>query len=296
MYKSTYEALKEGQGTWLKTNFHTHAGICIEGQCGIHPLDDVVEAYKKAGCKVLAISNHNRYIPQAKEYDNISILDAVEYSANPHMLLIGVREFHDVPHQEAIDRAVAAGGFVILCHPNWQYNGYFPNSLIDSLKGYTGIEIFNGECWNDKGSGLALDTWDHVLSQGKRTWGFGNDDFHYYHHTNLAYNMIYAKSGRYEDIKEAVSNGCFYVSTGVALKEYALEGEELFVKGGYFQETYVNCFEYKFTGVQGRVLYKTEGDSARFRIPDGEPYVRVEVTADYGAKMYLQPVFLGNNL
>jgi len=290
MYKSAYEAFKNGNGSWFRANFHTHTGVCIEGKCGILPLDGVVDAYKQAGCNVLAISNHDRYIQRDKTYEGISLLDAVEYSASPHMLLIGVNEYHNVPHREAIETALAAGGFVILCHPNWQHKEYFPNNLIDSLDGYAGIEIFNAVVNRLPGSGLALDTWDHILSHGKRVWGFGNDDFHHYGDTCRVYNMIYAKSGSYPDIKEAVTGGCFYVSTGVALKEYAVDNDGIFVKAGYFRDSYINNFEYKFSGPGGKILFKTEGESAKFK-PDGESYVRVEVTSEYGAKMYLQPAF-----
>ena len=292
MYKSTYEAVADGKGTWLKTNFHIHAGVCIQGQCGVLPFDDVIDAYIKAGYDVLSISNHDRYIPNKKEYPGIKIIDAIEYTADPHMLLIGINEFHNVQHQDAIKKTVKAGGFVILCHPNWQYREYLPYKFMDTLSGYTGIEIVNGGCFSAAGSGLALDTWDYLLSQGKQTWGFGNDDFHHFHHTDRACNMIYAKSPAYTDIQKAVKDGCFYVSTGIALKEFALEKDELYVKAGYFKGTYIKNFEYKITGFEGRVLLKTEGESVRFRIPANEPYVRVEAAADFGAKIYLQPVFL----
>ena len=288
MYRSTYETIKDGQ--WFRANFHTHAGVCTKGQCGILPVDDVVDAYKNAGCNVLAISNHDRYIPREKNYEGISVIDAVEYSANPHMLLIGVNEYHNVPHQEAINRAVSAGGFVILCHPNWQHREYFPDSLIDELTGYTGLEITNGVVHNLTGSGLALDSWDNILSKGRKVWGFGNDDFHHYRDTGRVYNMICAKSGSYNDIREAVTAGRFYVSSGVMLKEFALENDELYVKAGYFRDTYISNFEYKITGARGRILLKTEGESISLKL-NGEPYVRVEATSDYGAKMYLQPIF-----
>jgi len=293
MYRSSYEALKNGNGKWLKANFHTHAGVKKEqGPCGIHPLDDVVDAYKKANYNVLAISNHNLYVSREKEYKDINIIDAIEYSNDPHMLLIGVNEFHNVPHQEAINRTLVSGGFVILCHPNWQHQEYLSYDLLDTLTGYTGMEIMHGkQYYYPPGSSLALDKWDYILSKGKKTWGFGNDDFHEYVDTGRVYNMIYAKSANYEDIKEAVSSGCFYVSNGVALKEYSLEDDLLYVKAGYFKETYIKNFDYKITGAEGGVLYKAECESVHFKIPKNEPYIRVEVTADYGAKMYLQPVF-----
>ena len=290
MYESAYTALQNGQRTWIKANFHTHAGICALGHCGILPLGDVIEAYKEAGFKALAITNHDRHISVEKEYEGICVIDGVEYSADPHMLLIGVRDFFDLPRREAIDSTAAAGGFTILCHPNWQYKGYFPDELLDSLDGYAGIEIANAVVNRLSGSGLALDAWDYILSRGKRKWGFGNDDFHLFHDAGRVYNMIYAKSGSFEDIKEAVTEGCFYVSSGVALKEFSLEGDELFVKAGYFRETYINSFEYKLTGAGGRVLCKSEGETLRCKL-SGEAYARLEVTSECGAKMYLQPVF-----
>ncbi|HOJ12166.1 MAG TPA: hypothetical protein PK733_16465, partial [Clostridiales bacterium] len=255
------------------------------------PMNEVIEAYKKAKYGALAISNHNKYIPQENEYSGINILDAVEYSKHPHMLQIGVRDYEDISHQDAIDHTVDKGGFVILCHPNWINKGYWDWDKLGQLDKYTGIEILNPVIYTLKGSGLALDTWDYLLSKGKKVFGFGNDDFHQWRDLERSYNVIYAKSNSFQDIKEAVQKGCFYVSDGVALSDFAFDGKTVTVKAGLFVETYVEEYEYKFIGLNGIELYKCQGKSASFDIDINEPYVRIEATAEHGAKMYLQPLF-----
>ena len=275
--------------TALKINFHTHAGVCVPGDCGELPMDDVVEAYRRAGYQALAISNHNRYVAH-RDYEGIAVLDAVEYSAHPHMLLVGTREYHDLPHQEAIQQALAEGAFVVLNHPNWIRHEYLPWEMADTLQGYCGIEILNPVIYRLKGSGLALDTWDHLLTSGRQIWGFGNDDFHLWHDLQRAYNIVFARSAAFEDIKEAVLEGCFYVSDGVALKHLALEEDALEVEAGFFTESYVETLDYCLVGTEGRVLDRAHGKRVVLHFDPSEPYIRLQARAENGANLFLQPM------
>ncbi len=289
MLTNPYESLHDTGRRWIKTNFHTHAGVEVPGDCGELPLDDVVRAYAKAKYGALAISNHDRYLPRDKAYEDISILDAVEYSAHPHMLLIGTTQYHDVPHQEAVRLALAEGAFVILCHPNWMRARYWPWEDMRKMSGYVGIEVLNPVIYTLKGSGLALDAWDHLLSHGKMVYGFGNDDFHQWRDIERAYNMIYAKSGAYEDIRAAVQEGSFYVSNGVMLQDLRVEGDRIEISASFMVESYVRAFTYRLIGSGGRLLASHTGESAAFDVPASEPYVRVEAHAENGATMLLQP-------
>ncbi len=290
MYYNPYSLLNTQNYKWIKTNFHTHAGVCEKGNCGELPMNEVIEAYKKAEYEALAISNHNIYIPWENEYPDINIIDAVEYSKHPHMLLIGIREYEDIPHQEAIYRTVDKGGFVILCHPNWMKKGYWDWNDLEKIDGYLGIEILNPVIYTLKGSGLALDAWDYLLSGGKKVFGFGNDDFHQWRDLERSFNVIYAKSNSFRDIKEAVQKGSFYVSNGVALSDFNFDGKTVTVEASLFVETYVEEYEYRFIGLNGVELYKHQGKSASYDIDISEPYLRIEITAEHGAKMFLQPL------
>ncbi len=293
MYRFPYADITDPKYDCKRVNFHTHAGVCQPGKCGIHSMKAVADAYMYARYDALAFSNHDMYLPMEPDMDGILPLDAVEYSGTPHMLQVGVKEYRDLPHQEAMDFTREQGGFTILCHPNWGIPGYRDDAYLAKLEqwqGYTGIEIINPVIYRLVGSGLALDVWDHLLSQGRLLYGFGNDDFHLWHDMARAWNMIYASETSFAAIKEAVEAGRFYVSTGLTLKHCGLDGDTLSVTAGWYTENVSKQFCYKFTGFQGRLLAEFDAETAVFRIPEGEAYVRVEVTGENGAKLFLQPI------
>lgn len=290
-YYNPYEKLAQPGRSWVKTNFHTHAGICEPGNCGELPMDEVLKAYRKAGYGALAISNHNVFLEHPEEWEGMAVLDAVEYSRHPHLLQLGVREYREVDHQQAVYNTAGAGGMAVLCHPNWMRKEYWKWEEMEQLQGYVGIEILNPVIYTLSGSGLALDAWDHLLSAGRRVWGFGNDDFHQWRDIERAYNVIFAASNRFADLKQAVEEGCFYVSNGVALKEFQFDGKTLHVAAQLFTPTYLDQYTFRFVGENGEVLKEAQGSEAEYELTGQERYVRVEATAEYGAKMFLQPVW-----
>lgn len=295
MLQFPYADIAQSDFQCFKVNFHTHAGVCIPGKCGILPLDEVTQAYCKAGYSALAVSNHDVYTPHEREREGITLLDAVEYSGKPHMLQVGVQSYRDVTHQEAIDDTLRAGGFAVMCHPNWGVNGYRDAQYLAKLEryqGYVGIEIFNPVIYRLCGSGLALDTWDYLLSQGRRVWGFGNDDFHLWQDMARAWNMLYAKSAQQADIIEAVNAGRFYVSSGLVLQHCTIENNTLFVQADWSVPSYVKEFQFTVTGSKGKVLFECKEKALSFPLPQNEPYLRIAVTGENGAKLFLQPFFL----
>ena len=177
MYVNPYDNLSGGR--WIRTNFHTHAGTGA-GTCGRNPVDAVAALYRELGYGALCLSNHDLYTDASAYSDGkMTLLDGVEYSPRSHMLTVGIRRsLHELEHQPAIDETRKDGGFVILCHPNWQHKEYWPWADMDRLTGYLGIEIINQLIYRLSGSGLATDAWDHLLSSGRLVYGFGNDDFH----------------------------------------------------------------------------------------------------------------------
>ncbi len=279
------------KGSWLKANFHCHTGTGA-GTCGMHPFADVISAYQRAEYDLLSVSNHNLYSDVSCYNDKITLIDAVEYSREPHMLTIGVKEYFDCEHQQAIDKTNYANGFVILCHPNWMRQEYFNKDFALQLQGYTGIEIINPLIYRLSGSGLATDVWDYLLSNGKRVWGFGNDDFHDFVDLGRAATYIYATSKDYADVKSAIDKGLTFVSTGLVLDSFELADNAIKVKAMYRKPSYICEFTYSFYGKYGRLLHQTTDVDAKYTISGDEMYVRVEVTDESGAKLFTQPVML----
>lgn len=290
MYSNPYQNLSEGQ--WRKANFHTHAGTA-PGTCGKHPIGAVTELYREAGFAFLCISNHDLYTDTSAYSDERMLLvDGVEYSkACSHMLTVGVQQsFHGLDHQAAIDETAKAGGFTVLCHPNWPMQGNWPWEDIDRLTGYAGIEVINMLIYRLDGSGLAVDVWDRLLTGGKLVYGFGSDDFHAMADGARSFNLIHSPEMTYGSMKAAIDRGAFCASTGLFPEYLLLEGDALTVKAKYPILTRANRFTYRFIGEGGMVLSEQKGESAQYKL-NGERYVRVEAAGENGAMLFFQPVY-----
>lgn len=276
---------------WYKANFHTHAGTG-ENTCGAYDIDDVVVAYKDADYNILTISNHDLFTDTSdyqKRHD-ITMIKGFEYSQGRHMLCINVKNLITSSHQEAINECVSQGGFVILCHLNWQSKEYWSYDVIDKLQGYTGIEIYNGNVFYLSGTGLATDKWDYLLSQGKLVWGFGNDDFHRWKHLNRAFNTICAPSNEQTDIVQSIQNGNFYVSTGLILNRFDFIDNVITISASA-KDTYVKDYKYVFIGKNGKVLHEHYGEIGTYHLSSDDMYVRVQVVSEHGAMLWTQPIY-----
>ncbi len=293
MYINPYEKVRTGSGSWLRSNFHTHAGTGKD-TCGANTIDDVVASYKEAGYEVLMISNHDLVTDTREQIskNDILMISGYEYSKeNRHMLCIGVQGKAVLGEPEdAIENCRKQNGLVMLCHPNWIKKEYWPWSLLESMKGYAGIEIFNSVIFRLSGSGLATDTWDHLLSQGKLVWGFGNDDFHRWFDMAKAWNMIYAEERTEAAVLEALRRGSFYVSTGLFLNEISFDGRRISVSASSLN-TYVNTNQYVFTGRSGEILKEQNGAFGEYELRGDETYVRVQVISEHGAMLWTQPIY-----
>lgn len=182
------------------------------------------------------------------------------------------------------------GGFVILCHPNWMHKEYWPWKDIDAIHGFTGIEIYNHVIYRLNGSGLATDTWDHILTSGRLAWGFGSDDFHRWHDLGRAWNVILSPSRSRFDIQSSIISGSFYASTGLLLNEFVFEDNQLVISV-QFKDSYIKDYQYRFIGQEGRILDEQTGEHGIYKFQGDEKYVRVEAIGENGAMLWTQPIY-----
>ncbi|HOJ09408.1 MAG TPA: hypothetical protein PK733_02305 [Clostridiales bacterium] len=294
MYINPYSSAAEGKGAWMKSNFHTHAGTGPD-TCGAYDLEEVVKHYKAAGYMILCISNHDLFTDTShlKGKYGIGLINGFEYSKNLHMLCIGCKSLIEGEHQAAVNECVNQEGFVILCHPNWQHKEYWPWGKIDALKGYAGIEVFNGVIGRLTGTGLAEDTWDYLLSGGKLVWGFGNDDFHRWHDLNKSWTMIYSESNEENDVKSAIRSGSFYLSTGLFLNEITFDNNIIKLRASE-NACYPKNYQYTFIGKSGEMLHRQEGEFGEYKLSGNELYVRVKVMGEQGYVLWTQPIYNKN--
>lgn len=223
--------LAEPGAIWLRGNLHMHT----QRSDGRDTPQAMIDRYAEAGYDFLALSDHDTL----GTFDDLDARGMVLLPANEvcggyrHMLHIGARSLVNAGEnlQQTIDAIVADGGLAILCHPNWQEQwNHYPYELLAGLKGYSGIEIFNGVCLEQPGSHLAVDKWERLLASGKSVWGFANDDAHRLGQTFRAWNVVRAAARSQNAILDALRCGSFYASTGVEITEISARGAILTVK------------------------------------------------------------------
>ena len=180
-------------GQWFKGNLHTHS-TTSDGQ--LTP-DEVVDWYRSRGYHFLALTDHripSEARPVAEDFIMLSgiELDGIDPTVGLfHVIGVGFERTPDlsfyednpswlettVDMQEMINNLQAAGAIVFLAHPYW--SGEMSKNLLD-MEGCFGLEVWNGACevWDCKG--LSAVHWDDLLAAGRRLWGLGTDDCHWW--------------------------------------------------------------------------------------------------------------------
>ena len=174
------------------------------------------------------------------------------------------------PAQPAIDEANATRGFIIVNHPNWQAG--FDHCSMERLRewsGYLGMEIYNGVIGRLEGSPYALEKWETLLTEGRRVWGFANDDSHEASDVALGWNVAYVLERTCEAIVAALRSGRFYASTGVEITNIEVTGLRVRLETSNAQR--IVCL----TRWGRRVKVVDEG-SIEIEVPADVPYVRFE--------------------
>jgi hypothetical protein len=250
----------------------------------------------------LAISDHNLITAHTGESSIPTLFEAVEVSSPEcHMLLVHLPDhFMDdfnyaftVDNYERLSAAcVANGGFSVLVHPNRYYSQYWKLEDMLAMRSYTGIEVINGDGFPQYD--IAFDKWDAILSQGRRVWGFGNDDFHAYGQERRAWNMVQAEENTKEAVLKAVRQGSFYVSTGFGFEEIRTEGMKIDIslQSG---EHWDGMYKYvTLIGKHGQVLHEQTGRFSQlsYTCKGDEGYVRIAAYLEGGFGAFSQPIFI----
>ena len=199
---------------WKRANFHTHTRVeGIMNECKYWP-DEVLERYEELDYDIVTFSNHNKLTthPRSKELQ----VNLYEHGYNLlkfHKLVFGANEVWHFDHllpifasqkQFQIAQLSQDADIVQLNHP--LRTPTLTKSQLQRLSGYKLIEL-------DSGKSTENEYWDWALSAGRYSFGVANDDLHHpdkSHKIARRCNFICTPSARYEDIRDALNEGCFY--------------------------------------------------------------------------------------
>ena len=273
---------------WQKGNLHTHT----TNTDGDRDPQAVVDSYASKGYGFLMISDHDHFTdPATLDSRGMALIPGSEVSANgPHILHVDARRVvePDADRERVLETIAAEGGMAIMCHPNWlEHFNHCPQEQLEAWNSYEGIEICNGVCCIYPGSGFATDRWDRLLAEGRRVWGFANDDVHRSEHEGMAWNMVQCETREPGAIIEALRAGRFYASTGVTIDRIQVDGNRISVAApdAHAILTY---------GDYQRRLALEDGDRIEFDVDEDAAYTYVRFEC-WGAGLrvaWTQPFFV----
>ena len=273
-------------GSWLRGNLHAHA----------LPHDrpyDLISHYARLGYGFLGITEHDQFysLDDISEWDHqgIILIPGNEVSKDgPHILHVGAdyQIEPDIDRQKVIDEINDGDGLAIVNHPNTGANlDKCPLELMQALKNYAGLEIFNANGLRSQGSAYATNKWDILLSQGRRLWGVASDDYHRPQDAGQGWLMAYVKVRSRVGVIDALRHGRFYASTGVTINDITVEGSRVRIETHDAHRILAVC-----DGSRGFAL--VDSHVLDVHVPDDATYIRFECWGSGDCFAWTQPFWV----
>ena len=232
-----------GPGAFRRGNLHCHS----TRSDGEMTPERVCAFYREAGYDFVCLSDHftERYGFPVTDTTGFrtegftTILGAELHSGRIesgeiwHILAVGLPpDFAPTdPGESGPDlaaRALAAGAFVALPHPEWY--GLTVNDALSMPEGVHAVEAFNAIARTEGREGGAH-LLDQMLNAGRRLGVIAVDDAHRYREDALGgWVMVRAERNTPEAILAALRSGACYASTGPEIRHAAIEGKHLVVE------------------------------------------------------------------
>ena len=227
-------------GRFYRGNLHTHS---TRSDGALAP-EAVAEHYRNAGYDFFSLTDHflSRFgfpIVDTKAYrtNRFTTLFGAELHAPAnshgeawHILSVGLPEDFSPTAEgesgaELADRAVAAGAFVAIAHPQWS-----SLSIDDgrSLPMAHAVEIYNNGCQLECGRGDGAALLDALLNEGRDILAVATDDAHFkFGDACGGWVMVKAEANEPEALLAALKSGRFYSSQGPVIHAAEIAGGAL---------------------------------------------------------------------
>lgn len=296
-------------GQFWRGNLHSHS----TRSDGVLPPEEVCRRYRAEGYDFLALTDHFIGAYGYPIVDTVpfrgkgftTILGAELHSgamANGelwHILAVGLpADFAPaqtpdfLPRQgqesgpEIAARAVAAGAFVAIAHPQW--SGL---TLADarSISAAHAVEVYNHGCATgcDRPDGFAIA--DLLLTEGRRLSLIATDDAHFSEPDHFGgWVMVKAQENTPEALLQALKDGAFYSSQGPLLHDVRLEGDHVVIESSAVVSAVAIGHGTGAKAVHGHSMTRSEVPLARL---NNSPWVRVAVIDAAGKRAWSNPIW-----
>ena len=296
-------------GRFWRGNLHTHS----TRSDGVLPPEEVCRRYRAEGYDFLALTDHFIGIygypmvdTRPFRTDSFTTLIGAELHSGAqgngelwHILAVGLPDdfappsttsFIAEPGQETgpelAARAVAAGAFVAIAHPQW--SGL---TLADarSITAAHAVEIYNHGCAAgcDRPDGAAIA--DLLLTEGRRLSLIATDDAHFSEPDHFGgWVMVKATENTPEALLAALKRGDFYSSQGPQIHDIRVEGEKAIVECSAAVSVIAMGWGTGAKGVHGASMTRAEVPLDRLL---GSPWLRISVIDAAGRRAWSNPIW-----
>jgi predicted metal-dependent phosphoesterase TrpH len=294
-------------GRFFRGNLHTHS---LRSDGVLSP-EEVCRRYRAEGYDFLALTDHfvgffDYPIVDTTAFrtsDFTTILGAELHSGTMengelwHILAVGLPfdfapskspGFFPEPGQETgpelAARAIAAGAFVAIAHPQW--SGLTVEDA-RSMAFAHAVEIYNHGCATgcDRPDGFAI--LDQLLAEGKKLNLIATDDAHFSEPDHFGgWVMVKSEENTPEALLEALKRGDFYSSQGPQINNVTIEGTHIHVEMSACVSMIISGSGTAAKAVHGHSMTKATLPLARFA---NSPFVRVTVIDASGKRAWSNP-------
>ena len=301
------------KGRFWRGNLHTHS----TRSDGVLSPEEVCRRYKAEGYDFMALTDHFvgafgypivDTVPM-RDAGFTTILGAELHSgamANGelwHILAVGLPadfapsnspSFVPLAGQETgaeiAARAVAAGAFVAIAHPQW--SGL---TLADArtITAAHAVEIYNHGCAMgcDRPDGFAIA--DLLLTEGRKLTLIATDDAHFSEPDHFGgWVMVKSEANEPEALLSALKAGHFYSSQGPELRDVRIEGGKLIVECSAVSSIVALGWGTGAKAVHGHSM--TRGEVSLDRL-NNSPWIRAAVIDAAGKRAWSNPIWLGEH-
>jgi len=296
-------------GRFWRGNLHTHS-TNSDGE--LSP-GEVCRRYRAQGYDFLALTDHFIGLYDYPLTDTLpyrtkgfTTLLGAELHAGAqhngelwHILAVGLPadfarpnapHFRPVPDQETgaqiARRAVQAGAFVAIAHPQWSGLTLEDMHEIDAAHA---VEVYNHGCAMgcDRPDGFALA--DQLLTEGRPVTLIATDDAHFSEPDHFGgWVMVKATQNTPEALLTALKSGDFYSSQGPDLHDIRVEGRKVIVESSAVASVVAMGRGSGAKGVHGASMTRTEVSLDRL---GDSPWLRIAVIDAAGKRAWSNPIW-----
>ncbi len=299
----------DAPGRFWRGNLHTHSTLSD----GILEPAEVCRRYRAEGYDFMALTDHYLGMYGYPIADTVpmrgngftTILGAELHSGAMengdlwHILAVGLPadftapnapHFRPVADQETgpelAARAVAAGAFVAIAHPQW--SGLTMNDA-RSIEAAHAVEIYNHGCAMGCDRPDGAHTLDLLLSEGKRLNLIATDDAHFSEPDHFGgWVMVKAEENTPEALLASLKSGSYYSSQGPELRGIEVGKTTVRVRTSAVSSVIVQGRASAATAVHGHSMTETEVRLDRFA---ASPWIRISVIDRAGKRAWSNAIW-----